>query len=147
MVICVSGILFPLIWNKYSVKLYTKYGHLLGIEAITYTLIAILVLAGSITNKTYYILDTFLFALITKNIMCGANKLRASRYNSDNKRERYDNNSDLISNLSSLMGFGISFIVTIPTNVAFILITIGICFDNIFYFKAYKQTKISSQDK
>lgn len=141
-IMCLTGALFPILWNKYSEKLYRKYGYLLGLEAIAYISIATLILTGTITNKAYYLLDTLLFALISKNIICGGNKLRAKRYNSEDKREKYDNNSTLIANLSSLIGFGISFIFTIPVNIAFILITIGICFDNIFYYKAYRESII-----
>lgn len=138
-IMCLTGVLFPIIWNK-NKNLYKTYGKLLFLEGIAYLIIAILICTGVINNVAYYLLDTFLFALISKNIICGNNKLRATRYNSEELREQYDNNSTIISNFSSLFGFGISFIVIIPVNIAFVLITIGICIDNIFYYKAYKQS-------
>ncbi len=33
----------------------------------------------------YYLLDTIVFAIITRNICCGGIKLRAIRYNSEEK--------------------------------------------------------------
>lgn len=142
-IMCLAGVFFPIIWNKHN-NLYRSYGQLLFAEVIAYSIIGILICTGAISNVAYYLLDTFLFALITKNIICGGNKLRAMRYNSETVREQYDNNSTIVSNFSSLLGFGISFIVTIPVNMAFIFITIGICIDNVFYYKAYKQSlKIS----
>ncbi|NOW85942.1 hypothetical protein B0H39_003823 [Clostridium beijerinckii] len=138
-IMCLAGVLFPIIWNKHK-NLYRIYGQLLLLEGIAYSIIGILICTSSISNVAYYLLDTFLFALISKNIICGNNKLRAMRYNSETIREQFDNNSTIISNFSSLLGFGISFVVSIPVNIAFILITIGICVDNLFYYKAYKQS-------
>lgn len=137
-VCCIAGVLFPIIWNKYG-KLYCTYGYLLFAEVIGYVIIGFLICTGLISNLSYYLLDTFLFVLITRNIICGGNKLRNIRYNQET-RERYDNNSNIVANFSSLLGFGISFLITIPSNIAFVLITIGICVDNIFYYKAYKQS-------
>lgn len=139
-ILCIAGVLFPVVWNKYSNELYKKYGYLLSMEVIMYTLIVILILIGVIDNRAYYIIDTLLFAIITKNIICGTNRLTALRYNSKDKREKYDNNLNIVANLSSLIGFSISFLVAIPVNIAFILITIGICFDNIFYYQAYRES-------
>jgi len=143
-IICTAGVLFPILWNKYS-KLYKSYGYLLTAEGITYITIGILIVTGCISNTLYYILDTILFSLITKNIICGGNKLRAIRYNSEKIREEYDNNSTIVANFSSLLGFGISFVIMIPSNIAFIFITIGICIDNIFYYKAYKKSLSNAQ--
>lgn len=146
-IMCLAGVLFPIIWNKHK-NLYRAYGQLLLVEGIVYSIVGILICTSAISNLAYYLLDTFLFALISKNIICGSNKLRAMRYNSEIIREQYDNNSTIVSNFSSLLGFGISFIVTIPVNIAFILITIGICVDNVFYYRVYKQSlKINSQSK
>lgn len=144
-IMCLAGVLFPIIWNKYK-NLYRIYGKLLLLEGVTYSIIGILIYTNAISNVAYYLLDTFLFAIISKNIICGCNKLRAVRYNSEIIREQYDNNSTIVSNFSSLLGFGISFIITISSSIAFILITIGICIDNIFYYRVYKQSlKINSK--
>ena len=140
-IICIAGVIFPMIWNKHS-KLYNTYGYLLLIEVIGYITIGTLICTNLIGNLSYYLLDTFLFAIISKNIICGGNKLRAMRYNSEKTREQYDNNANIVANFSSLLGFGISFLVTIPVNISFVLITFGVCIDNIFYYKAYKQSLI-----
>lgn len=134
---CLAGIVFPILWNKKSDFMYSKYEYLLTIEGISYILLTILFICGLIDSKFYYLLDTLLFAIIAKNIICGGNRLRASRYKNKD-REEYDNNSALVSNSSSLIGFTISFLFVIPTNIAFILIAFGIIIDNIFYYKAYK---------
>ena len=97
-------------------------------------------LISFINSKVYYILDTIFFCLVTRNIMCGVNKLKAKKYDTESKREQYDNNIQLVTNISSLIGFAISLTININTNIAFILITIGICIDNFFYYKEWKKT-------
>ncbi len=138
--LCISGIILPIVWNKYSDKLYEKYGYLLSIEAILYTLLTILIIIGFIDNKAYYFIDTILFALVTKNIICGNNRLTSMRYKNKD-REIFDNSIVSVSNMSSLIGFGISFVFTIPVNIAFIFMGLGIVADNIFYYRAYKECK------
>lgn len=117
--------------------MYKKYGYLLTIEGIAYILLTVLIVLGIINTKFYYLLDTLLFAIVTKNIICGGNRLRASRYK-DKDREEYDNNSVLVANISSLIGFTISFLFKIPVSIAFIIMGFGVIVDNIFYYKAYK---------
>lgn len=138
-ILCIAGIIVPLLWNKYSDTLYLKYGYLLSIECILYSIIAFLVIFSFITPKAYYILDTFLFAIVTKNIISGNIKLKSLLYK-DGQREKFDNNSNIASNASSLIGFTISLLIEFPISVGFILITIGICLDNIFYYNVYKKT-------
>lgn len=139
-VICVAGILIPILWNKKSEKLYKTFGFLCNLEIILYAVICIMYLVSFIDAKAYYILDTVFFCLVTKNMICGGNKLRAKRYDTENKREKYDNNVQLVTNISSLIGFLISFMVDMNVNVGFILITIGICADNFFYYNGWKET-------
>lgn len=133
--------MFPILWNKKSDRLYKTYGYLLTTEGVLYILIGFLVVIGAIIPKTYYILDTLLFAIISKNVICGNNKLLAFRYKEN--REQFDNNSNIVGNASSLIGFTLNFILSLSVNVAFILITIGIVFDNIFYYQVYKNSNIA----
>lgn len=136
-IVCIGGIIFPMFWNKYSDRLYKKYGYLLTLEGILYSLLTIAVIFGAVNNKFYYLADTLLFAVITKNIICGSNKLRALRYK-EKEREEYDNNVGIVANVSSLLGFTISFLINLNTNVAFLILGVGLIIDNIFNYKAYK---------
>lgn len=138
-IICFAGIIFPIIWNQKSDRLYKKYGYLLSLEGILYSLLIIAILFSIITPRMYYLVDTILFSILTKNIICGLNKLKIYRYKG-NTREEYDNNVNIVCNISSLIGFSISLIVSISKNIAFIFMGIGIVLDNIFYYKAYKLT-------
>ena len=136
---CMGGIILPFIWNKYSDRLYKRYDIMLVTEAVIYILMLILLTFNNINLVAYYILDTICFTLVTKNIICGGNKLRAKRYNNEADRVKYDNNSQMAANISSMIGFGISAIFTFSVSQAFILSTMGICIDNIFYYLAWKE--------
>ena len=137
-VICLAGIIIPTVWNKKSDELYKRYGYFLTMEGVSYILLTIAFIFGTIDCKLYYLLDTILFSIITKNIICGGNKLMAMKYTGKD-REIFDNNSNMLSNASSLIGFTISLVLSIPTHIAFIMLGIGIVSDNIFYYKAYKE--------
>lgn len=136
---CMGGIILPFVWNKYSNKLYKRYDVMLATECIIYILILIMLLTNNMGLMAYYIVDTICFALVTKNIICGGNKLRAKRYSNEADRVKYDNNLQMATNISSMIGFGISAIFTLSMKQAFILSTMGICIDNIFYYSAWKE--------
>lgn len=137
-IVCIAGIIIPILWNKKSNELYNKYGYLLSFEGISYILLTIAFIIGTIDSRLYYLIDTILFSIITKNIICGNNKLRAIRYNGE-EREKFDNDTNILANASSLIGFTISLLISLPEHLAFILLCIGIISDNIFYYKVYKE--------
>ena len=89
-----------------------------------------------------HILDTICFTLITKNIICGGNRLRAIKYNNEEKRIKYDNDVQMAANISSLIGFLSCAIFEFNLWQAFLLSTIGICIDNIFYYLEWRDKKI-----
>ena len=136
---CISGILCSILWNKYSNKLYKKYGFFYNMETILYIIICLLFISRYISPVVYYILDTIFYCLVTKNLICGSNRLKMLRY-INKEREVYDNNVQLMSNASSLIEFTISLIFNFSIITGFILITIGICLDNFFYYNAWKET-------
>ena len=136
--ICLSGIIVPILWNRHSDSFYKKYGLFCILETVLYILLCITSLLKITDYLLYYILDTMFYCFVTKNILIGTNRLKVLRYEGDG-RQIFDNNIQLASNASSLIGFSISFI-TIPMSLSFILITIGIIFDNFFYYSAWKDS-------
>lgn len=138
---CISGIIFPILWNKYSNKLYKKYNVFCNLETILYVTLCVSFLLGFVTPYAYYFLDTFAFCFISKSILCGNNKLKVLTYDSD-KRMEFDNNIQLVSNASSLIGYFLSLLITVPLGVSFILFTIGVILDNLFYVSVWKKTLI-----
>lgn len=137
-IVCIAGIIVPIIWNKKSDELYNKYGYLLTLEGLSYILLTVAFILGTVDSRLYYLIDTILFSIITKNIICGGNKLRALRYTGE-EREKFDNDCNILSNASSLIGFTISLLFPLQKYIAFIILGIGIISDNIFYYRAYKE--------
>ncbi|MDE7422312.1 MAG: hypothetical protein K2N51_01225 [Lachnospiraceae bacterium] len=126
------------LWNKYSDKLYKTFPKFMFTESLLYLILHLCVIAGLANAVTYYIVDTVLFCLITKNMICGGNKLRSLVYK-DEEREKYDNIVPIASAISTLIGAGIAFLIGIPIKIAFVLSWMGITVDNIFYYIAYKK--------
>ena len=96
----------------------------------------------------YLIVDAMLSATITRNIACAVTRLKSIRYHGD-KREQFDNKTVLYCNITSVIGFGFSSLYVLPTNLAFIIMFVGIAIDNIFYYYVFKKAnkKIGGENK
>lgn len=137
---CVSIIIFGTLWNKKSDKIFQYYPVFCILESILgigTTIFAIM------TNNiiAYYILDAFVFAIVTRNICCGGVKLRAIRYNSETKREHFDNNNNSISSLATIIGSIIAIFLKLDFSTMLCLATFGNMIDNIFYIVIFYKTK------
>lgn len=139
LITCILAIILSQLWIKYSDKLYTTFRLSLILECICFGVLLILFLLDVVSPKIYYISDCILSAIITRNIINGGCRLKAIRYK-DKEREMYDHKNTMICNISSICGFLFSSIFTLPINIAFILMFIGISIDNVFYYLAYKET-------
>ena len=135
---CILATVVAKIWLDNSKKLYKTFGPLLAIEGITYGILTLLFLTGLINPGMYLIVDAMLSATITRNITCAVTRLKSIRYNGD-KREQFDNKTVLYCNITSVIGFGFSSLYVLPTNLAFIIMFVGIAIDNIFYYYVFKK--------
>lgn len=139
-IICLAGVIVPALWANNGKKLYKYYTILSLSEIIVYAIVVTLLVIDIVDVAIYYMVDTIAFSVITKNIMCGSNMLRNKRYNNQDERNRYDNLLQIACNSSSIIGYGINLIYPCGDTVAFILMVIGIGFDNLFSIKAWKRT-------
>lgn len=140
---CVSIVLFGFIWNK-TKRLFNFYPALCIIEgmlSIGSTIFAI----TTHNIIAYYIIDTLIFSIVTRNICCGGIKLRAMRYNTEEQRERYDNNNNSANAIGTIVGSCLAMILDLNFEVMLIIATIGNTVDNIFYICIYynERNKIS----
>lgn len=140
---CVSIVLFGFIWNK-TKRLFNFYPALCIIEgmlSIGSTIFAI----TTHNIVAYYIIDTLIFSIVTRNICCGGIKLRAMRYNTEEQRERYDNNNNSANAIGTIVGSCLAMILDLNFEVMLIIATIGNTVDNIFYICIYynERKKIS----
>lgn len=138
--ICLCVIIINSVWSKYSDKLYKYFGVFMFGESFLYLILKLSIIFNIASPITYYAMDTLLFGLITRNIICGANKLRAQVYESK-QREKFDNTVQIAGSLATLIGAGIAVIIELQINAALLVGWLGITTDNILYWIAYKKRK------
>lgn len=134
---CLSTIIFCRIWNKYSDKLFRFYRIILWSEMILdIVLFGIAMLSHDL--KVYFIMNILIYALITRNLACGGVRMRAKVNPDEKSRERYDNNSNIVSSIATLAGASVIMFKTFDINTLFIFALIGNVIDNIFYLFIYR---------
>lgn len=137
---CVSIIIYGWIWNNKSEKLFNFYPMYCVLE----TVLGIMTTIYAIITKNivaYYLLDTLVFSVVTRNICCGGVKLRAIRYNSEEKREHFDNNNNSVSSLATILGSIIAMFLNLDFKIMLCIATFGNMIDNIFYIFIFYHTK------
>lgn len=137
---CISIIVYGRVWNKQSDKLFKFYPIFCILETALSIGSAIwAIMSGDII--AYYIVDTLIFAIVTRNICCGVVKLRAIRYRTEKEREHFDNNNNSMSAIATIIGSFIAMILELDFNMMLILATIGNSIDNIFYICIFYNQK------
>ena len=140
---CLSIVIFSSIWNKKSDRLFKFYPIfciveiMLGICSTTYAITSHNIVA-------YYIIDTLIFSIVTRNICCGGIKLRALRYKTEQAREVFDNNNNSVAAVATIIGSSIAMLLKLDFNMMLIIATVGNAIDNIFYiciFYNHKKNK------
>jgi len=69
--VCISVILFSSLWNQFSDRLYPFFQLFCVLESITGVCTSVYVTVHPENVMIYYVLDTLMFCLITRNIICG----------------------------------------------------------------------------
>lgn len=137
---CISVIICGWLWNKVSEKLFEYY----PVYCVLETVLGILTTTFAIITHNivaYYLLDTFVFAIVTRNICCGGIKLRAIRYQTEEKREHFDNNNNSVSSLATIIGSVIAMFLKLNFATMLCLATFGNMIDNVFYIFIFIKTK------
>ena len=86
----------------------------------------------------YFLLNVIIASTITKNLSCGGIKMRAMVNPSEREREQFDNNSNIVNAVATLVGASMAMIFDIDLRWLFILAFIGNASDNCFYLYIYK---------
>lgn len=137
---CLSVVILGSLWNKKSDKLFKYY----PVFCVGETVLSICSTIWAITTHNimaYYMIDTLIFAIVTRNICCGGVKLRAIRYNSEKERECFDNNNNSASAIATILGSIIAMILDLDFSIMLWLVTFGNTIDNVFYIFIYKSTQ------
>lgn len=136
---CLSIVLLGSLWNKKSDKLFKYY----PVFCISETILGICSTIWATTTNNimaYYIIDTLVFAIVTRNICCGGVKLRVIRYNSE-EREHFDNNNNSASAIATIIGSVIAMMLDFDFTAMLWLATLGNAIDNVFYIFIFKSTQ------
>lgn len=138
---CVSIVVFGAIWNRYSDKLFRFY----PVYCVFETLCSIGSAIWATTSHnimSYYIIDTLIFSIITRNIICGGVKLRAMRYPSEDLREKFDNNNNSASAVATIIGSCIAMVLDLNFDMMLWIATVGNAIDNMFYICIYNSNRM-----
>lgn len=128
------------IWNKHSDRLFKFY----PVFCVSETVFSVASTTWAIVSGNilaYYIIDTLIFAIITRNICCGGVKLKAIRYKTEIDREHFDNNNNSMSAVATIVGSLLAMVLDLDFGIMLILATIGNAIDNVFYCCVYFGTK------
>lgn len=137
---CVSIVVLGSLWNKKSDKLFRFYPVLCVLESVIGISSTVL---ASVTHNIllYYIVDTLIFSIITRNICCGGVKLRAIRYRTEKEREHFDNNNNSAAAIATIIGSVLAMCLDLNFVVMLWIATVGNTIDNVFYIYIYNQSK------
>ena len=141
---CISTIIFCGLWNKYSDGLFNHYSKIVIAE----TLLDIVLFADVMIRsdlKFYFLLNVIIYALITRNMACGGTKMRAMVNPTERNREQYDNNSNIVVSVATILGTVAAFIYMPDFKVLCVLALIGNVSDNVLHWHIYR--KIKKEDK
>ena len=143
---CLSVVILGSLWNKKSDKLFKYYP--------TFCICETILSIGStiwavVTHNimAYYIIDTLIFSIVTRNICCGGVKLKAIRYNTEVEREHFDNNNNSASAIATIIGSVIAMMLDLDFSIMLWLATLGNAIDNIFYIFIYYEYKTKQHKK
>lgn len=143
---CISIVLLGSLWNKKSDKLFNYY----PLFCIGETILGICSTVWATTTNNimaYYLIDTMIFAVITRNICCGGVKLRAIRYRTEKDRERFDNNNNSASAIATIIGSIIAMVLDLDFSIMLWIATFGNAIDNIFYIFIFKEVNMKQPKK
>lgn len=135
---CGSIVIFGAVWNKYGDKLFKYYQKFLIVEIVVDTYLFIDVIVRQ-DLRFYFVLNILIYVIITKNITCGGIKMRAKVHPDEASRERYDNNSNSVYAIATILGTLLIVVVPINLKGLFILALIGNTIDNFFYLYIYRR--------
>lgn len=138
---CLGIVVFGTIWNKYGDTLFKYYSKFVLLETIADTFLFVDVMVRH-DLKFYFLLNVIIYSVITKNMCCGGIKMRAKVNSTEEARERYDNNSDSIYAVSTIIGTSLAIAIPTSINTLFVFALIGNVVDNFFYLYIYKKIKV-----
>lgn len=137
---CLGTIIFCKLWNTHSDRLFCHYKAILLLEIIADSVLFLDVIFRQ-NLSFYFLLNVIIASTITKNLSCGGVKMRAMVNPSEKEREQFDNNSNIVNAIATLVGAFVSIIAKFDFIFLFILAFIGNIIDNCLYLYIYQKIK------
>ena len=137
---CLSIVIYGSIWNKKSDKLF-KYYPVFCIFESALGFVSTIYATTTHNIMAYYIVDTLIFSIVTRNIICGGVKLKAIRYNSEDQRVCFDNNNNSASAIATIIGSVIAILLNLNFDAMLWIATFGNAIDNVFYLFIFNNTQ------
>lgn len=138
---CLGTIIFCKLWNTHSDKLFRHYKTILLTEILA-DLVLFLDVIVRHDLSFYFLLNVTIACTITKNLSCGGVKMRAMVNPSEKEREQFDNNSNIVNAVGTLLGAGLALLADLELRTLFIFAFIGNVVDNLFYLYIYSKIRM-----
>lgn len=140
LIACVGSVVIGTLWNKYGDNLFPHYAKIVVAETVADLMLFIgVIVTGNL--KSYFIFNVLIYAVITKNLSCGGIKMRAKVNPTEQLRERFDNNSNSINSVATILGTLMELIFDFELSTLFILAMIGGIIDNFIYMYIFKKLR------
>ena len=136
---CLSIMIFGKIWNDNSKKIF-KFYPIICVSEVIANVVTIIWFIFNPNITLYYIIDTIIISTLSRNIICGYNKLLALRYRGVDDREKFGNNANSAYALATIIGSFIAMVLNFDLIPMLFIATFGNCMDNIFYIYAFYHT-------
>lgn len=137
---CLGTIIICKLWNTHSDKLFHYYKLILLAEILADLVLFLDVIVRQ-NLSFYFLLNVTIACTITKNLSCGGVKMRAMVNPSEKEREQFDNNSNIVNAIATLVGASVSIVAKFELRILFVFAFIGNVVDNIFYLYIYQKIK------
>lgn len=137
---CGGTVIWGTVWNKKTDFLFSHYTIICVLE----TILGITTTGFAIFGENiaaYYILDTIVFATVTRNILCGSVKLKAIRYKTEEERSQFDNNDNSACAVATIIGSIMAMYLRLSLPAMLIVATVGNAIDNMFFVYIYSKSR------
>lgn len=124
----ISVILFTVLYDKFSEKIYRLYPIMSMLRIIVYTTAVTLILMDKLTIPAYYVIDIIIATMVSKSIHCCYARMKRLAYAGED-RERFDNYKPIATAVAGMIGNTFAFI-GVSTTVAWICFAISMIIDN-----------------
>lgn len=143
---CVGTIIFCKAWNTYGDKLFKRYRLILVTEIVAdVCMFADVILFMNLSR--YFMTNIIIYSIITKNLCCGCVRMRAKVNPTEQLRERFDNNSNMVCAAATLIASGTAIAFQFGVRTLFVLALIGNTIDNFFYLYIYNRIQVEANGR